>query len=142
MDNQEPWDTTFLAGYTLTPEAAYRGGVSSQPTPGPNHTARWPPSETSSAPTVTATAKVAPTLKAERASRSGGQLVGANLGRGGGGTGGGSAGEEERPNAIVYNNAYVEGRWGLFRNAGATRLITCKASLASVKLPASLVDPK
>ena len=42
----------------------------------------------------------------------------------------------------MYNNAYVEGRWGLFRNAGATRLITCKASLASVKLPALLVDPK
>ena len=51
-------------------------------------------------------------------------------------------GEEERPNAIAYNNAYVEGRWGLFWNVGAMRLITRKASLAGVKLPASLMDIK
>ena len=72
MENQEPWESTFPAGYTLTPEAAYVGGMSSQPTLGPNHTARCPPSETPAAPAVTATATVAPTLKAEPESRSGG----------------------------------------------------------------------
>ena len=30
---------------------------------------------------------------------------------------------------MAYNNAYVEGWWGLFRHAGAMRLITRKASL-------------
>ena len=95
MEHQEPWEPTFPAGYNLTPEATYRGGMRSRPTIGPNHTAKWPPS---------------PTLKAEPASCSGGRGVGANLGRGGGGPGGGSAGREERPNAIAYNNAYVEGR--------------------------------
>ena len=91
---------------------------------------------------MTATATVAPTLKDEPASRSGGQGVGANPGRGGGGTGGGSAGEDKRPDAIAYNNAYVEGRLGLFRHAGAMRLITRKASLAGVELLAFPVDPK
>ena len=37
---------------------------------------------------------------------------------------GGYLGEEERPNVIAYNNAYVEERWGLFRHAGVMRLIT------------------
>ena len=115
--------------------------MSSQPTPGPKHTDQWPPSETSAAPAVTTTATVAPTLKAEPASRSGGREVGANPGRGGRSTGGGSTVEAERPNAIAYNSAYVEGRWGLFRHAGAMRIITCKASLVGVELPASPVDP-
>ena len=34
MENQEPWLPTFPVGYTLTPEAAYRGVVSTRPTPG------------------------------------------------------------------------------------------------------------
>ena len=55
--------------------------------------------------------------------------------RGSGGVGGGGEGAEERLNAMAYNNAYVEGRWGLYRHAGAMRLITHKASLAVVKLP-------
>ena len=42
---------------------------------------------------------------------------------------------------MAYNNAYVEGRWGLFRHAGEMQLITSKASLAGVKLPALPVDP-
>ena len=46
------------------------------------------------------------------------------------------------PNAIAYHNAYVEGRWGPFRNAGAMRMITQKASLAGVELPALPVNPK
>ena len=108
---------------TLSPDAAYGGGMSSRPTQVPNHTAQWPQSETSATPLVTATAPVAPT-KAEPASRGGGQGVGATPGRGCGGPGGGSTGEEERPNVIAYNNAYVEGRWGLFRHTGAMRLIT------------------
>ena len=84
---------------------------------------------------------VAPTVKAEPDSRSGGRGVRANPGRRGGSTGGGAAGDKERLNAIAYNNAYVEGRWGLFWHVGAMRLITCKASLAGVELPASPVDP-
>ena len=39
MDNQESWEPTFPAGYTLTPKDPYGGGMSSLPTPGPNHTA-------------------------------------------------------------------------------------------------------
>ena len=50
--------------------------------------------------------------------------------------------EEERPNAITYNNTYMEGRWGLFWHAEAMWLITRKSSLAGVELPSSLVDPK
>ena len=88
------------------------------------------------------TAMVAPTVKAEPDSRSGGRGVRANPGRRGGSTGGGAAGDKERLNAIAYNNAYVEGRWGLFWHVGAMRIITCKASLAGVKIPASPVDPK
>ena len=60
--------------------------------------------------------------------------------RGSGGVGGGGDGSEERRNAMAYKNAYVDGRWGLLRHAGAMRLITRKASLAGVKLPASLVE--
>ena len=67
---------------------------------------------------------------------------GANPGRKGGSTGGVAAGDKERLNAIAYNNAYVEGRWGLFWHVGAMRLITRKASLAGVELPTLLVDPK
>ena len=36
MDNQEPWEPTFPAGYTLSPDAAYGGGISSRLTHGPN----------------------------------------------------------------------------------------------------------
>ena len=43
MENQEPWEPTFPMGYNLTPEAAYGGGISTQTTPGPNHTSQWPP---------------------------------------------------------------------------------------------------
>ena len=42
---------------------------------------------------------------------------------------------------MKYNNAYVEGSWGLFQHAGAMRLITRKASLAGIDLPVSPVDP-
>ena len=76
-------------------------------------------------------------MKAEPASRSGGRGVRANPGRGGGGTG-----DKEDLNAIAYNNTYVEGRWGLFRQAWAMRIITCKASLAGDELPALPVDLK
>ena len=62
--------------------------------------------------------------------------------RGGGGTGGGSVGEEERLKAIENNTAYVEGRWVLFQHKGAMRLVTRKASLAGIDIPASPVDPK
>ena len=73
MENQEPWEPNFPAGYTLSPEAAYGGSVRTCPTPGPTYPARWPTSDTSVAPTVAAvTATVAPTLKADLAIRSGG----------------------------------------------------------------------
>ena len=55
--------------------------------------------------------------------------------------GSGGEGEKERLNAMDYNNAYVDGRWGIFWHAGAMRPITRKASLAGVKLPASLIEP-
>ena len=42
---------------------------------------------------------------------------------------------------MSYNNAYVDGRWGLFLHAGAMRLVTRKASLAGVELPTSLIKP-
>ena len=142
MENQDPWDPTFPSGYTLTPEAAYRGGVSTRPTPGPTYLARWSTLETSTAPTVAAAVEmVAPTLKAESVRRSGGRGGGGNPGRGSGGIGSGGEGAEERLIAMADNNVYVKGRWGLFRNAGAMRLITLKASLAGFDLPASPVKP-
>ena len=95
--------------------------MSTRPTPGPNHTVRWHPLETTAAPAVTATATVVLTLKDKPASCCGRRGVGANPGREGRGTGESRAGEEERPNAIAYNNAYVEGRWGLFQNVRAPR---------------------
>ena len=42
---------------------------------------------------------------------------------------------------MAYNNSYIEGRWDLFRHTGVMRLITRKASLAGVELPASPVEP-
>ena len=42
---------------------------------------------------------------------------------------------------MSYNKTYVDGRWGLFRNAGAMRLISCKVSLAGVKVPTSPIEP-
>ena len=48
-------------------------------------------------------------MKAKPASRGEGQGVGATPSGRGGGPGGGSMGEEEQPNAIAYNNDYVEG---------------------------------
>ena len=42
---------------------------------------------------------------------------------------------------MAYNNAYVEGRWGLFRHAGAMQLITHKDSLEGVNPPTLPVDP-
>ena len=45
------------------------------------------------------------------------------------------------PNAIAYNNAYIEERWILFRHAGEMRLITQKSSAEGVELPSSPVDP-
>ena len=36
----------------------------------------------------------------------------------------------------------MEERWGLFRHAGAMRLITRKSSTAGVDLPLSPIDPK
>ena len=142
MKNQDPWEPTFHTGYTLSPKASYVGGISTRPTPGPTYPARWPTSDTSAAPTVAAAAAtVALTLKTESARRSSGRGGGGNPGRGSGGTGGGGEGSKERLNAMAHNNPYVEGRWGLLRNVGAMRLITCKASLAGIDLPALPVEP-
>ena len=68
MENQEPWEPTFPAGYTLSPEAAYGGSVSTHLTQGPTYPARWPTSDTSVAPkSAAAAATAAPTAKAESA---------------------------------------------------------------------------
>ena len=42
---------------------------------------------------------------------------------------------------MAYNNDYVDGWWGLFRHVGGMRLVTLKASLAIVDLPASPIEP-
>ena len=137
MKNLDPWEPTIPAGYTLSPEAAYGGGVSTHLTPGPTYLTRWPILETSVATTVAAAAAtLTPTLKAYSARQSSGRGVRGNPGRGSGGIGGGGEGEEERRNAMAYNNAYVEGR-----HAGAMPLITQKAILAGVKISALLVKP-
>ena len=142
MENQEPWDPTFPVGYTLIPEAAYGSGMSTRPTPGPTHPARFPTLETLAAPSVVYdVATVAPTLKEESARRSGELGGGGKPGRGGSGIGSSGAGEEERFNSMAYNNAYVDGRWGLFCHVGAMQLITYKASLAGINMPASPVEP-
>ena len=58
-----------------------------------------------------------------------------------GGWGSGGTGDD-RPNAIAYNNAYMEDIWGLFRHAGAMWLITRKSITAGVKISSSPIDPK
>ena len=107
MENQELWEPTLPAGYTLAPDAAYRGNMIPRPIQGTHTSARWDPAETSTAPPRTVPVPTAPT-KAEPASRGGGRGVSANPSIGGGEAGGGSTGEEERSNAIAYNNTYVE----------------------------------
>ena len=86
MTNQDPWEPTFPAGYTLSPETAYKGGVSMCPNQGPAYPERWPTSETLAAPISEATAaNAAPTLKEELARRSSGSRgIGGGTGRGGG----------------------------------------------------------
>ena len=49
MENQEPWEPTFPAGYTLAPDAAYRGNMIPRPIQGNHTSARWAPAETSTA---------------------------------------------------------------------------------------------
>ena len=106
--------------------------------------------ETSAAPMSAATAAAtASTVRAEaarrgikgRGSSGGASEGGVNWGRRGRGVGGGCKEAEECINAMVYNNFYVDGRWGIFRHAGAVRLITCEASLAGFKLPVSPIEP-
>ena len=58
-----------------------------------------------------------------------------------GGGGDGGAGND-RPNDIAYKNDYMEERRGLFRHAGAMRIITRKSSTSGIKLPLSPIDPK
>ena len=65
-----------------------------------------------------------------------------NMSGGGGGGSGSRRAGKDRPNAIAYNKAYVEDRWGAFRHAGAMQLITRKASAAGVEIPSSPLDPK
>ena len=120
MDNQEPWEPTFPAGYTLSPEAAYGVGVSTHPTHGPTYPSRWPTSDTSAAPTVAAAAAtMATNLMAESSRQSSGRGGEGNPGRGSRDIGGSGKGDKERLNAMSYNNAYVEGKCGLFGHAGA-----------------------
>ena len=46
-----------------------------------------------------------------------------------------------RLNQMAYNDAYVDGRWGLFRHAGAMRNIVRAAKEAGNNLPVSPLDP-
>ena len=59
MENQEPWESTFPAGYTLSPETVYGGSGSACPAHGPAYPARWHVVDTSAAPTSVATAAAA-----------------------------------------------------------------------------------
>ena len=127
MENQNPREPNFPAGYTLSPKSAYGGGVSTHQSQGLAYLSRWPTSDTSVAPiSAVAAATAAPTLKAELARRSSGSRgVSGGTGGGGGilgrkseGIGGGGEGAEERLNSMSYNNAYVEGRWVLFPARG------------------------
>ena len=136
IDNQEPWEPTFPAGYTFLPDTA-----SFRPSPGPPAPARWNPVEIPTAPPRTS--PTPPTPQAEAASHRGGQGGNTTLSSGGGGGGSGSrSAGEERPNAIAYNNAYVEDRWGAFWNAGAMRLLPRKAIAAGFELPLLPLDPR
>ena len=139
MENKEPWEPTFPAGYTFSPENVYGGSGSACPSPGPAYLARGPAVDILAAPMTTATVAVlVSTTRAElvrrssgvRGSSGGASGGGGNLGHRGGGVGSGGEGEKERLNAMEYNNAYVDGRWGIFWHAGAMRPITHKASLA------------
>ena len=62
MDNQEPWEPIFPAGYNLIPDTA-----SLRPSQGPPTPARWNPVEIPTAPPRTA--PTPPTPKAKTASR-------------------------------------------------------------------------
>ena len=73
MENQEPWEPTFPEDYTLTPKFAYRGGISTRPTPGPTDPTLWTTLEALAAPAVAAAAMVALTLNADPARRSSGR---------------------------------------------------------------------
>ena len=61
MENQEPWEPTFPAGYTFLPDTASPWPSQGLPTP-----ARWNPAETPTAPTRTV--PTLPTPKAKTAS--------------------------------------------------------------------------
>ena len=145
IENQEPWKPTFPAGYTLPPENTYGGSGSGCPSPEPAYPAVGPSVDTLTEPmSVAVVAAPASTVREEAARRSSGTCSsgvgasggGGSWGRGGGGVGGGGRGNEERLNATTYNNTYVNGRLSFFRHAGAMRLVTRKASLAGVDLPA------
>ena len=85
MENQEPWEPTFPAGYTFVPDAAYGGKMSPRPSQVTHTSARWNPAETSTTHEITVPTPTAP--KAEPASREGGLGVSANS------SGGGEGGE-------------------------------------------------
>ena len=101
MENQELWEPTFPAGYTLVPDTAYGGNMSPRPSQAPPTSARWNPVETPTAPQRTVPTSTTP--KAEPESRGGGQGGSANTSGRGGGGGSGST-DEDRPNAIAYKN--------------------------------------
>ena len=116
MENQEPWEPTSPAGYTLVPDTAYGGTVIPRPSQGPFTSSHWNPAESRQPPLRKVTTP--PTPKAKPESREGGQGGSTNT-NGGGGRGGRSGSTcGDRPNNISYNNAYMEERWGLFRHAG------------------------
>ena len=114
MENQEPWEPTFPADYTISPKTAYVGSVSARLAHGPAYPERYPAGDTLAAPTSAAiAATTSPTAKSESARwGSGGRGIsggasggGGNSGRRIGGMRGGGKGAEECLNAMAYNNA-------------------------------------
>ena len=153
MENQEPWEPAFPAGYTLPHENAYGGSDGSCPAPEPaypagGHAVDISTASVSEAAAVAAAAasiaraEAARRISGVRGSGSGASRGRGSWGRGGGGRGGGGGGSEDCLNSMVYNNVYVYGRWGLFRHSEAMRIITRKESLSGVEIPASSIEPK
>ena len=94
---------------------------------------------------ATATAAAAAAARTTAAAASAAATTAAALAAAGGGGGRPRAraptADPPRLNQMAYNDAYVDGRWGLFRHAGAMRNIVRAAKEAGNHLPVSPIDP-
>ena len=151
MDNQEPWEPTFPAGYEFPNPPSTGGGY------GRHGDASGGGLATGAAPTFSAAASTAAAAAAEAAraaataaaartaAASAAATTAAALAAAGGGGGRPRAraptADPPRLNQMAYNDDYVDGRWGLFRHAGAMRNIVRAAKEAGNHLPVSPIDP-